>query len=196
MIKIHQLFIRKKKESLLESRFKDLSKISIRGRMAYSISLFENLLVLLEHKTNDWTSFLEIAWSFTSSENFDEWSDLFVEYLPEVVFEDGMNYLEHMTIDEFMKIESIYKKTSGDILKGIELLFKIGTAHAYTTVQNDMGIKSIEYMEEFIPIFEKYNYDIPRYDDFLKFSFEEDKGWGNTFEGKSLSIILNSIKKQ
>lgn len=66
-----------------------LINISIRGRMAYGICLFERLLLHYKCEKQDWTGLLEKLWMYTSMEYLDDWMYEFSEWLPDSILEDS-----------------------------------------------------------------------------------------------------------
>lgn len=57
--------------------------ISMRGRVAYGISCFENAIIALKYDINDWKIVLNYLWEFTNIQYLDDWNDIVVELIPE-----------------------------------------------------------------------------------------------------------------
>ena len=51
----------------------ELKNISIRGRMAYLISSFENVLLHYNCNKEEWRWLLEKLWSYTKIQYIDDW---------------------------------------------------------------------------------------------------------------------------
>ena len=61
---------------------KDLKAISIKGRMAYVICLFERVLIHHNYNKQNWTKVFVKLWEYTSAEYLVDWMYEFAEYLP------------------------------------------------------------------------------------------------------------------
>lgn len=48
-------------------------QISVRGRMAYLLCIFENLLIYFKCDKEDWKWILEKLWQYTNIEYLDDW---------------------------------------------------------------------------------------------------------------------------
>ena len=68
-----------------------LETISIRGRMAYVICLFERVLIHYNYDKQDWVKVLEKLWEYTYVEYLDDWMYEFAEYLPDSILEDSFD---------------------------------------------------------------------------------------------------------
>ena len=59
----------------------ELKNISIRGRMAYLISSFENVLLHYNCNKEEWRWLLEKLWSYTKIQYIDDWMYELAEYM-------------------------------------------------------------------------------------------------------------------
>lgn len=71
----------------------------------------------------------------------------------------------------------------------MDLIYEIGTINAYTILM-DNDIKTIKKVEEATNILKSHEIKIMAIDSFKKYSFDQCNGWGERFDGRSLSIIL------
>ena len=72
----------------------ELKNISIRGRMAYLISSFENVLLHYNCNKEEWRWLLEKLWSYTKIQYIDDWMYELAEYMPNSILEDTMEDAE------------------------------------------------------------------------------------------------------
>ena len=68
----------------------ELKNISIRGRMAYLIRSFENVLLHYNCNKEEWRWLLEKLWSYTKIQYIDDWMYELAEYMPNSILEDTM----------------------------------------------------------------------------------------------------------
>ena len=85
-----------------------LKNISIRGRMAYLLCSFENLLLYYHCDKDEWKPVLEKLWAYTKMEYLDDWMYEIAEYLPNSILEDTMEDAEYITEIEFHTLHKLY----------------------------------------------------------------------------------------
>lgn len=172
----------------------DFKKISLNGRVAYGISCFENTLIALNYNVNEWKIVLECLWEFTSIQYVDDWSGMVAEIIPENLLE-FKTYAEHdfEYLDEknFKYLYNLYKNIDEKIDFMITAIYNIGTSHSYTIIV-EHGQRSIDELEKLITYMTKNNIPLPDVKPFERFSIEENKAWGDKFDGRSISNILKS----
>lgn len=168
-----------------------LEKISIRGRMAYAICLFERLLLHYKCGKQEWGWLLEKLWTYTSIEYLDDWMYELAEYMPDSISEDSPydEDCEFITVDEFNSLYDLYSKSSPDIISFLQLLFELGTIDLYSGLV-DNSSKTIKKLNEAINILNNNNIDVIAIESFKKYSFDECNGWGESFDGRSLTAFL------
>lgn len=170
----------------------DFKNISLSGRVAFGINCFENLLFSLKYNVNDWRLVLECLWEFTSIQYLDEWSGKVVEIIPDHLLE-FKTYEEHdfEYLDErnFKYLYNLYQNIDEKIDFVITAIYNIGTSHAYSIIVK-YGQRSLDELEILLNYMTKNDIPLPDIKPFEKFSIEENKGWGNKFNGIKLSKIL------
>ena len=171
----------------------------MRGRMAYTIMCVEAFLVA-QYPGRDWTIIAEKMWEATTTW-WIEWIDMYCCYIPDVVFQykeyNFEDFGDYMSEEEFIQLKDFYK----EITDGIEddpndqlnyMLnkpFKIATVYENSGI--DDGSDSYELIEETEKMLTKYSIELPDYSKVLFSSFDQLEGWGDLFDGRFLSIILN-----
>lgn len=168
-------------------------QISLRGRVAFAIVCFEKALINLKYDLRDWEIVLNYLWQFTNSNNLEDCNTIANELIPEHVLE-FKDYEKHcfelLSNEEFKILFQLYQNI--DELINI-LLFKIhelGASHAYGSISG-VGESSLRSLHGIIGAMEENNIPLPSINPFLKFSIEENKGWGNLFERKDVFIIFD-----
>lgn len=167
-----------------------LKNISIRGRMAYLICLFERLLLYYNYDKDEWRNILEKLWKYTSIELLDDWMYKIAEYMPNSILEDTMDDAEYITEDEFKHLNKVYGKTIQEVLLFLQIIFECGTCEIYSKLC-DNSPNTIIKVEEGIHILKMNNIALVDIKNFEKYKYSECDGWGEQFDGKVLSIIVN-----
>ncbi|BAU29063.1 hypothetical protein DFP93_10387 [Aneurinibacillus soli] len=166
--------------------------ISFRGRVAYGISCFENALIALKYDLNDWRVVLNYLWEFTSIQYLDDWNDVAVELIPENLLEFKAyeeEEFERLSKDEFVYLYNLYQNIDESIDTLLRAIYDLGISHVYTVIEG-YGESSLKNLERLINFMIINNFPLPDIEPFLKSSIEENRGWGNKFEGAKLSKIL------
>ena len=175
----------------MDNNFKD---ISIRGRVAYCISCFENVLLYYGCDKEKWKFVLEQLWSFMNVEYVDDWFYQTAEILPECILEDKYDEDPYEFIDKrmFYELYQLYDSSCEVIKKIIRLIFELGSRELYGRIQG-YSESTIEILEKVIQLCKKESIQLPDIADYKKYSFSVKNGWGEKFEGRKLSKILNNI---
>lgn len=88
---------------------KQFEHASDTAKMAYLVLCLENYL-LAKMPDRDWTPILEILWSVTSCESWDDWSGAVGEIIPSVFFETpDCQGFEDLTEEQYHKIAALYQ---------------------------------------------------------------------------------------
>ncbi|MEB2282578.1 hypothetical protein LAV73_21865 [Lysinibacillus xylanilyticus] len=167
-------------------------EISFRGRMAYGIRCFENALITLNYDLSSWNIVMEYLWEFTSSNNFEDCNLATAELIPENLLEFNeydKDDIDRLTENEFFYLYNLYQKIDESINTVLTDIHWLGSSHAYSSITG-YGKESIKSLEKLINTMIENNFPLPDPEPFLDFSIQEDEGWGNTFDGKELSIIF------
>lgn len=164
-------------------------KISLRGRVAYAICCFENVLKELAWKNDGWEIVLNFLWKFTSSEDLEYCNTIANEIIPENLLEFS-DYNKHdfefLSKDDFVALYELYINIDQRFNVLLFNIHELGASHAYGSIEG-FGESSLKVLNEIIIITKELNVELPKIEIFLKFSIEENKAWGNLFDGKTLS---------
>lgn len=174
--------------------------ISMNGRMAYVILCTERFL-LQEYPDRDWRPIAEVLWRATS-ENWADWTDEYECYIPDILFSyshyDAEDFGRWMSEEEFSALRSFYAGiTRGDEDDPEDLLnamlqkpFEMAMVCEGTCIGD--GRDSFEIIEETQRLLLSRHIPLPDERTVAFSRSSELFGWGNDFDGRPLSIILNS----
>ncbi|MEK4171376.1 hypothetical protein MHI22_07360 [Lysinibacillus sp. FSL L8-0312] len=167
-------------------------KISLNGRVSFSISCLENTLQYLDYDVNEWRIILEYLWDFTSIKYIDDWSGVISEIIPENLLEFKLyeeHDFEYLDEENFEFLSKLYQNLDKKIEFVMTSIYYIGTSHAYTKIV-DYGQDSLDELEILINYLIENHIPLPDVNPFKLFSIGENNGWGNAFVGSKLSKIL------
>jgi hypothetical protein len=173
------------------NRFK---KISIRGRIAYSLLCLENLKSKLNSDLIELEVLIEKLWETTKSDKLGWWQNEFIENNPIVMIADYELMKNGKVTFEQIGLETI--KTESKFIERIEFLNRLKTPIpkvldklceiANQNISAGTGQFSeltLNPMIELIEIIEKANVaKLPKIDAVEFSKFEENNGWGIRFE--------------
>ena len=161
--------------------------------MCYAISCFENVIIELGCNAEDWKIVLNYMWSFTDIEYLDDWNEIMAEIPPEDLLE-FKSFEEHdyewISEEEFLHLYKLYINLDARIETLFSMVYCLGISHAYSAITN-YGQRSLDEINKIIDFMTSNKFTLPEIESFQKYSIEESQGWGNRFNGKVLSKILN-----
>ncbi len=171
-------------------KISDFDNISMNGRMAYAILCVETFL-LAKYPNDDWTSLLKLMWKVTSS-LWDEWDTKYIEIIPEYLFEKS-NYedsdFEELSKEEYDHFSTLLcGKTDAinTLLLKIQDLYDV---YCYSSIPGN-GTEASQIVVDMVEILKENNITPPDIS-LVQFShFSEKNGWGNSFDGEELSLVL------
>lgn len=166
-----------------------LRNISIRGRMAYLICLFEKLLLYYNCDKDEWRWVLEKLWTYTNIQYLDDWMYELAEYMPNSILEDTMDDAEYITKKEFEYLYKLYSKSEQEILVFLNIIFECGACELYSKLY-DYSPDTLKWLEQAMDILNKNNIDLVDIKPFERYSFSECDGWGICFENRQLSKFI------
>lgn len=170
------------------------SAISMNGRAAYAVMCAERY-ALAKYPDKDWNPLFTWMWKCTS-DHFDEWYYRFMEILPEYLYEFD-NYkdsqFDYLSEEDY----KYYTEFFHDIDKNMEELLviptKIAMVYAYEPIPGE-GKESIKLVEKAVHILKSNAVEVPNPKQVAFSSFSEKNGWGESFEGTKLSVLLNNTQ--
>ena len=173
--------------------------VSMNGRMAYVIMCVEAYLVS-KYSDRDWKFISELMWEATSN-NWGEWPEKYSSIIPDVLLQyenyDKEDLGDAVSENEFEILKDLYN----GITKGIEgdtsdeVNYMLNKPYEMAMIYEGSvigdGLKSIRIIEESENVLKKNGIPLPDYSKILFSSSNELNGWGNDFDGRYLSSILN-----
>ena len=168
----------------------DFSNISMNGRAAYAVMCAERY-ALAKFPDKDWKPLFTWMWQITS-DYFDEWYYKYMEILPEYLYEFD-NYkdaeFDYLSENDY----DYYADFLRDIDKNMETLMvipaDIAMVYCYTTIPGK-GKEGIDLVNKAIQILRENGIELPDSKSVEFSPFSEKDGWGESFDGTKLSIIL------
>lgn len=168
---------------------KELENISIRGRMAYLLCLFEKLLMHFQCCKEKWNWILEKLWQYTEIPYLDEWMYEIAEFLPENILTDPFDAFEFLSESDYKRLKDIYKDNCEDINVMMNIIFDLGTTELYSKLE-DNSPYTLSKLQDAADIMNKNNISLIEVQPFEKYSYSESNGWGECFNGKKFSSFL------
>lgn len=166
-----------------------LKYISIRGRVAYLLCLFENVLLHYNCNTEEWRWMLEKLWSYTTIKYLDDWMYELSEYMPNSVLEDTIDDAEYITESEYKDLYNLYSNSNQEILCFLQIIFECGTCELYSKIY-DYSLNTSKKIKQANDIIKKNNINSVDIACFEKYLFSECDGWGICFENTHLSKLI------
>ncbi|WP_259016787.1 hypothetical protein [Emticicia fluvialis] len=159
----------------------DFKRISIRGRVAFSIVCLENSIKHFQLSELEWDFLLKLLWNYTSI-NMGTWHYQVAECIPRGVLNDtdDLSDLDFLSETQFWSLNQLYKKCNNELLEIIDLIFFIGISDLYSSIEN-YSPQTIEYLQEILLIMNKHKIPLPPVNMFYQFSITEYNGWGREF---------------
>lgn len=166
-----------------------LRGVSVAGRIAFIIMCIEKYIVV-QYPEKDWSPLAEEMWKFNDS-YWDEWIDSLIDLFPEYIneYNEFEEYTGKYSYDTFRNLYKDLK--NNDLNEMLDLLHDFMGIYLYTSVCDSTESMFPKVIEEIVSYLTKNNIPVP---DVEKVSFSEfkyNRGFGEKFDGRYLSIILN-----
>ena len=177
---------------------KRFDSVSMNGRMAYVIMCVESFLVF-KYPDKNWTIVSEQMWKATS-ENWGDWPEEYSSIIPDVFLQyeyfDEEDLGDSITETEFVMLKELYdgvtegleNDPSDEVNYMLNKPYEMAMVYEGTVIGD--GKESIRIIDEVENILKKNDVPLPDYTKVQFSSSNELNGWGNDFDGTSLSIIL------
>lgn len=166
-----------------------LKSISVSGRTAFIIMCIENYLVM-QYQEKDWSPLAEEMWKFNDS-YWDVWLSSFIEVIPECIheYDSFEKYTGKYSYDTF---RNLYKDLKNDdVNELLSLLEEFMELYMHTCVCDFNEGEFPKVIEEVVSYLTKNNIPVPNVEKVSFSDFRQRDGFGEKFDGRYLSIILN-----
>lgn len=172
---------------------KDFKNISMNGRLAYQLMCVERYLVS-KYPNKDFTKLMELLWQVTNGMYWDTFSDYVMDLEPSTLFEfntyEEQEWLR-LSKEEYKELTPCMKGLDNVVDDLFETLKEQTFVYAYTEVPKNTK-ESIDIVFDTIKFLKQEKIKLPDVK-LVEFStIDQQDGWGNSFDGTKLSIILNS----
>ena len=174
---------------MTQTKFDNLSLLA---RIAYGIMSAENYVLKL-YPTRNWKPFFKKFWSITTEGVYwDEWSYEIMEIIPEYLFEFD-NYkdaqFEYLSENEYNFYVNLLKDTSKSLNDILMFTNHILEPYLYTEI-TDNYLSTIPELTKIDEILSFENIDLPDITKVASSNCNEDRGFGNSLDAKSISKFL------
>lgn len=173
----------------LEPEALPFADVSIRGRVAYGIRCLESFIERNRCLSEEWSSVLSLLWSYTDSP-LDKWQEAVSRLVPRCLMEMSGDTEELQPGLSAEKLRNMYLSADKAIIHIIELIYYMGTCELYGKISGH-GQASLERLSEVIRAVKCRDIQLPEASAFLRFSFEENGGWGERFDRRKLSRVYS-----
>lgn len=168
----------------------DFSTISMIGRAAYSVMCAEKY-AMTKYPEKDWKPLFTWMWKCTS-DYFDEWYYRFMEILPEYLYEFD-NYkdadFDYLSEDDYNYYSAFLKGIDKNMEELLIIPTEIAMVYSYMPIPG-VGKESIDLVKKAMKILKDNNIELPDPEKLAFSSFALKDGWGEPFDGSSLSIVI------
>lgn len=167
-----------------------LKSVSVAGRIAFILMCIEKYLVA-QYPEKDWTPLAEEMWKFNDS-YWDEWLYSFIDLFPECIDEND-SFEEYTGKYSYDTFRNLYKDLRNNELNEMLDLFNCFMGiYLYTSVCHSTERMFPEVIEEIVSYLTKNNIPVPDVEKVAFSDIRQNHGFGENFNGRYLSIILNS----
>lgn len=178
----------------------DLKKVSIRGRLAYALYCFEQLLIKngIEYSQNEYLfSFIEKLWDVCSENNIESIEEYINEIAPYSILDDNINNdfndYTFVSYENAVSLKSFYLTLPENIIQAMNILTEIAFGNLYGDTGSYSEITYVQLLK-INEIFKKYDIDLTDFQLKIESSFKELKGWGNPHPRTMWQTISGSNK--
>lgn len=172
---------------------KEFKNISVKGRVAYGIRCLEQTLIYYNCSLENWKWIIEKIWGYTSVVYLDDWFYEIAEFMPDSILDDKDCYpedCEYLSEEQFYRLVRTYSEDSNPVINRIiRLIFEMGTSDLYSKLEG-CAQNSLDCLNKIMCIMVQENIELPSSTPFSNYSYKENNGWGESFDGKKSSLIL------
>ena len=167
-----------------------LKSVSVAGRIAFILMCIEKYIVT-QYPEKDWTPLAEEMWKFNDS-YWDEWLYSFIDLFPECIDEND-SFEEYTGKYSYDTFRNLYKDLrNNELNEMLDLLNCFMGIYLYTSVCHSTERMFPEVIEEIVSYLIKNNIPVPDVEKVAFSDIRQNHGFGEKFDGRYLSIILNS----
>lgn len=169
----------------------NFENVSVVGRIAYGIMCAEEYLTH-KYPNKDWAIVFKYFWKITELELWDDWMSETIEIIPEYLFEFD-NYelsdFEFLTKNKYLNLKKVYANTYDDVNAILKMVYDLANSHSYSSISGK-GEESLFQLEKIIVLLENEGIALPNDKEVKTHLISERKGWGEPFNGMSLSKVV------
>ena len=172
---------------------KDFDNISIRGRVAYIILCFERY-VIAKYPDADWTRVDDMMWKICDESDYiDNSAYKYMEIIPEYLYEfsdyESADF-EYLSKEDYEYYISVIPKDDEKLNTIMHAVYSVTMEYAYSALIK-YAPDTREYIDAVLDVMNKAELKLPDIRIVEQYVFDQYGGWGDTFDGRYLSSILN-----
>lgn len=172
-----------------------INDISIRARVAYLIMCFERY-VAEKYPQGKWKPVAEIMWKICDNSDYiDNSAYRYLEIIPDHLFAHerfAESKFEFMTESEYEAFVSVIPEDNSNLNILMHSIYDVAIEYAYCGIPKGAP-DTIPYVEDVEQIMHDSGIELPDISLLAGYVDPED-WWGDPFDGRYLSIILNQNK--
>lgn len=172
-----------------------INEISIRGRVAYLIMCAESYIVA-KYPNRDWSPVVESMWKICDKSDYiDNSAYRYLEIIPECLYDResfSVSKFDYLSETEYNTFISLIPKDDEDLNCLMHSIYDVAIEYAYCGIPKGAP-DTIPYIEDVEQILHDSGLALPDVS-LLSGYVDPEDWWGDPFDGRYLSIILNQNK--
>lgn len=165
--------------------------LSLRARISYCILCAENYTSNIYPERN-WKPLYNKLWLFAGDMYWDDWSESIAEVTPEYLFEFS-NYedsqFEYISKSEYNLFVNLFRNTDNGINTILLRIIDMEHIYAYSSITDECR-QTLPLLAEIESVLNYKNVPLPNIEKISFSKITDNNGWGDKFDGKSLSQII------
>lgn len=169
-----------------------IKSLSIRGRITYLIMCFEKY-VLAKYPERNWKPVSKLMWKICDDSDYiDNSAYRYMEIVPEYLFEFN-NFadaeFDYLSEKEYQEFISIIPNDDPAVEIIMHSIYSVAMEYAYTGIP-EYAPDTLPYIKAAEEAMQKNNLQLPNLEPIIKYT-DKEHWWGQPFDGRYLSFILN-----
>ncbi len=163
--------------------------LSIRARVVFGGLCLENLLCSIGEAKEEWTLVLDTIWEYSSGDA-GKWHYKMSELTPFSIEEDipfERKDFQYFTVEEYNALKKLYSRSGNDLKEIVGLIFEIGTKDLYSSITLKSP-ETLKMLERIVDLLNEKKCTVPNVDDLVKYSIDEQGGWGIKFFKRDIGL--------
>lgn len=158
---------------------KELSQLSITGRMLYCLTCLENALSHFYIEGSESVFIADVIKNFEDTDNLSDWEELAEDILPTNLLDSKFNITDFNSLqpNTILNIKRFYEDSPVDIVEIIDYTLQVGLNNLYGNT-NDKSLVTLRPTLKVIELCLKNGITLPSISDYSYYIFDKNNGWG------------------